>query len=63
MECQKPQNAANCPCTSLDCPRRGVCCQCISAHLARKTLPRCCFPPGPEPKGRSFQDFAKAWNV
>jgi hypothetical protein len=64
MDCAKAQNAAKCPCSNLDCERRGLCCQCLSTHLAHKTLPRCCFPAEPAtPPGRSFQDFAKAWKV
>jgi hypothetical protein len=63
MECKKPANDAKCPCKSADCPRHGVCCECLSAHLARQSLPRCCFPAEPEPTGRSFEAFAKAWKV
>jgi hypothetical protein len=64
MECRKEENLTRCPCTSTTCVRRGTCCQCLAAHLASQSLPRCCFPPEPEKaRDRSFQGFAKAWNV
>ena len=64
MECKKPENAAKCSCISLDCERRGTCCDCLASHLARKSLPRCCFPAEPkDPPSRSFAGFAKAWNT
>jgi hypothetical protein len=34
-------NEKNCPCTSLDCHRHGVCCECLRAHLDRDGLPSC----------------------
>lgn len=43
MECQKEENAKNCPCTWASCPRKGVCCECIRYHWARKELPACLF--------------------
>lgn len=27
-------NVADCPCTSENCARRGLCCQCVAAHRA-----------------------------
>lgn len=35
------KNLEFCPCTSLECARRGHCCQCIKAHVARGSLPAC----------------------
>ena len=64
MECKKTQNSANCTCTATDCERRGVCCECLAAHLSSQTLPRCCFPAEAElAADRSFAGFAKAWNL
>lgn len=64
MECKKNQNQATCPCANVDCERRGKCCECLSAHLAGKSLPRCCFPADPaSASDRSFKGFAKAWNL
>lgn len=37
----REQNAANCPCKSEKCPRRGVCCECIAAHRASGTKVAC----------------------
>ena len=64
MECKEQANAANCACTYTSCGKRGVCCDCIRSHLARKELPGCCFPPEAEGTyDRSFRAFAKAWEV
>lgn len=41
-----------------------MCCDCISYHLASRQLPGCCFPPDAEKTyDRSFEMFAKAWNL
>jgi hypothetical protein len=41
-----------------------VCCACIQQHLAKKQLPGCCFPPEAEKTyDRSFENFARAWNL
>ena len=45
MECKKPKNLENCPCTYPGCNKKGICCECISSHLSRRELPACCFPP------------------
>ncbi len=64
MECKKQENAANCACTYMSCTTRGTCCDCISSHVANKQLPGCCFPPEAEKTyDRSFENFAKAWNL
>jgi len=34
-------NEENCPCEALDCERRGTCCECISAHSSKNSLPSC----------------------
>ena len=64
MECKKEQNLAHCACTYSGCSKMGVCCDCISSHLASKELPGCCFPPEAEKTyDRSFEAFAKAWSL
>jgi len=63
-ECRKPENLANCACTYTSCDKRGLCCECIAYHLKSKQLPGCCFPPDAEKTyDRSFEAFAKAWNL
>ena len=64
MECKKEQNLDRCGCTYMSCDKRGVCCDCIASHLANRQLPGCCFPPEAE-KGydRSFENFAKSWQL
>lgn len=58
MECKKEFNLKNCPCSYPGCPRKGICCECLSYHLSHNELPACCFPPEVE-KGydRSFEKF------
>ena len=34
-------NEENCPCTSMDCDKHGVCCECLRAHLGLNALPSC----------------------
>ena len=64
MDCRKQENADRCGCTYTSCKRRGLCCECISAHLAKKQLPGCCFPSEAEKTyDRSFAGFAKAWKL
>jgi len=64
MDCKKAQDAENCACTYMSCPRRGACCECLQYHLAGKQLPGCCFPPEAEKTyDRSFGNFAKAWSL
>jgi hypothetical protein len=60
MECKAAQNKAACKCTHTSCPNRGICCQCVQAHLAGRQLPGCFFPPDAEKTyDRSFEHFAK----
>ena len=64
MDCKKTTNLKNCTCTYMSCGNRGVCCDCLRQHLAAKELPGCCFPPAAEKTyDRSFEAFAKAWNL
>ncbi len=43
MECNQNENLKNCPCTYPDCPRKGVCCDCVKYHRERGDLPGCYF--------------------
>ncbi|MBD3282640.1 MAG: hypothetical protein GF387_03500 [Candidatus Portnoybacteria bacterium] len=60
MECKKEENLNNCPCTYPDCPRKGVCCECIEYHRSRNELPACYFSSEVEKTyDRSVQRFIK----
>lgn len=60
MECKKSCNAAKCNCSYRPCSRKGVCCDCLSYHLANRELPACCFPQDAESTyDRSFAHFAR----
>jgi len=60
MECQKTRNLDWCTCSYEPCPRKGICCECISYHLKSRQLPGCCFPPAAERMyDRSFEHFAR----
>ena len=60
MECGKEQNSARCGCTYSGCPKNGLCCECIQAHLKSRELPGRCFPPEAERTyDRSFEHFAR----
>ena len=34
-------NEENCPCTSLDCDKHEVCCECLRVHSDKDGLPSC----------------------
>ncbi|MFH1631248.1 MAG: hypothetical protein ABIA21_03465 [Candidatus Aenigmatarchaeota archaeon] len=36
----KEKNENDCPCSETDCPRHGICCECILYHRNSKTNPR-----------------------
>ena len=58
------KNLDRCTCSYTSCARQGACCECLHYHLKSKQLPGCCFPPDAEKTyDRSFQAFAKAWNL
>jgi len=41
-ECQnKKENEKNCTCTSTDCERHGICCECIKYHREKGGKPGC----------------------
>ncbi|MFA5015727.1 MAG: DUF6485 family protein [Actinomycetota bacterium] len=43
MECDKERNLKNCNCTYEPCPRKGICCDCITYHKKFGELPACFF--------------------
>lgn len=60
MECKKTSRMRTCACTYEPCARKGVCCECIAAHVRVRELPGCCFPKEAERSyDRSFEHFAK----
>ena len=60
MECNKEKNLEKCNCTYEPCPRKGVCCECITYHLKMRQLPGCCFPANAEATyDRSYEHFAR----
>ncbi len=36
-------NARYCTCTYYECPRHGLCCECLHYHRQRGELPACYF--------------------
>ncbi|MDO4550197.1 MAG: DUF6485 family protein [Planctomycetia bacterium] len=60
MECKKMENRkTQCTC-SYSCPKRGMCCECVSSHLRNREVPGCFFPKDAEATyDRSFEYFAK----
>ncbi|MEM3408216.1 MAG: hypothetical protein QXT40_01730 [Candidatus Micrarchaeia archaeon] len=40
----KKENEKDCPCPEIDCPRHGICCECIRFHKNSKQWPKpACF--------------------
>jgi len=42
MECRREENLKDCTCT-YQCPRRGLCCECVAHHRAKNQIPGCFF--------------------
>ena len=60
MECRKDRNSGSCNCTYEPCPRKGMCCDCLSYHRESRELPACFFPTSAERTyDRSFEHFAR----
>ncbi len=60
MDCKKEANLDGCNCTYPGCSKKGVCCECLTYHLAMRELPACCFPNDVERTyDRSFEKFAQ----
>jgi len=63
MECKKESNLEHCNCSYEPCSRKGICCECIQAHLRHRELPGCAFPDKAERTyDRSFEHFARLVN-
>ncbi|MDD3587115.1 MAG: DUF6485 family protein [Thermoguttaceae bacterium] len=63
MECKKTENLTRCTCTATSCERRGMCCECVAHHLAKRQVPGCFFDTeGEKTWNRSFEHFAKLVN-
>lgn len=39
--CGEHKILATCPCTNWDCPRRGICCECVANHRDHGVLNAC----------------------
>jgi len=60
MDCKKDSNLKQCNCSYDPCPRKGICCECLSYHLKKRQLPACAFPNDVERTyDRSFERFAR----
>jgi hypothetical protein len=60
MDCKKDSNLKQCNCSYDPCPRKGICCECLSYHLKKRQLPACAFPSDVERTyDRSFERFAR----
>jgi hypothetical protein len=60
MQCKKEENAVNCTCSYPDCPRKGMCCECVMHHRKKNEIPACFF--SVESEGdydRSVENFIK----
>lgn len=57
----RERNSAKCTCSYPGCDRKGLCCECVAYHRARKELPGCFFSPGAEKTyDRSIVNFKKS---
>ena len=43
MQCKKEENLQNCSCSYPDCPRKGMCCECVAHHRIKNQIPACFF--------------------
>jgi len=41
MECKEKENKKKCACPYSDCPRNGICCECVAYHRDSGDLPMC----------------------
>jgi hypothetical protein len=61
-ECSSHKNKSKCTCTYEPCPRKGMCCECISYHRKSQELPGCFFKPEDESTyDRSYERFVKSF--
>lgn len=62
MECKQEKNKTGCTCTYKPCPRKGICCECITYHRKRGEAPGCLFPPEVEKTyDRSLERLASCY--
>ncbi|SDB51557.1 hypothetical protein SAMN05660653_02554 [Desulfonatronum thiosulfatophilum] len=53
-------NTKFCTCTSVDCPKHGLCCECLHYHRQRNELPGCYFTSEEEKSlNRSIEFFVQ----
>ncbi len=41
MECKIESNKELCTCKSENCESKGICCDCLRNHVAKKSVPVC----------------------
>lgn len=60
-ECaNQKNNQASCTCT-YNCPRRGMCCECVLYHRSKAQIPGCFFTAEAERSyDRSVENFVKS---
>ena len=59
MECRASENKKHCNCT-YNCPKKGICCECIAYHRQYGELPACYFTAEQEKTyDRSINAFIK----
>ncbi len=61
MNCErKTKNMENCNCSYDPCPRKGICCECLTYHRNKNELPACYFDAAGEATwDRSITNFVK----
>jgi len=60
-QCNIEKNREKCTCTYEPCPRKGLCCECITYHRKSGELPGCFFSKADEATyDRSVERFVKA---
>ena len=57
MECVHAKRELACVCPSTNCPRHGICCECIANHRAKGQLTGCQMPEALRSSSRSPQDL------
>lgn len=62
MNCpNKKRNDLMCNCSYPECPRHGVCCECLAYHRSKQELPACYFNKDAEKTyDRSFENYMKS---
>lgn len=64
MQCKKEENKKSCPCSYPDCPRKGICCECVAYHRVKGQIPACFFPVESEVdtmNDRSIENFIRSY--